>query len=164
MKEWDYLNFAEAQEELKREFPELQNIPEEAIYIEVTRRKRKFEGALKEIEQPYDIDNLLSHLEIEKMYGNAQTLDKIEEEQRIFEIADFLEDKKNKKIYEGYLKSVRNTPKTLLIFPLLGFKGYLDKLKELYPEKAIEAEKKMQDELNQALREGIEKLRKIKSE
>jgi hypothetical protein len=157
------LLLALAREGLKSEFPEFTNISEDAVYIEATRELRQAEKDKELNDPPWDLDDLFFRLELKEKCGDIQDSEDAEKEKRLFEIADFLKDKKNRKIYEGYLKSIGNEPKTLLVFPFLGFWGYLEKLKVLFPEKAVEVGKKMQNEQEQALQDIIkDKIEKFK--
>lgn len=138
IKEHQDLLFVHAKEKLRNEFPELKIIPEETMYIETTRYLRRFEDAEKTMLQPRDLKDLETRFKIAEKIGLRKKAVSAEDKLRIEEIAYFLENKNHLKIYEGYLKSVDNEPKTLFVFPLLGFSGYLKKLKELYPEKATD--------------------------
>jgi DNA-binding HxlR family transcriptional regulator len=163
-KELTDLEFAIAHEKLKREFPELEKIPKEAVHIEATRRLRHHQ----DLEGKWDseivsnLENLIRQMDREEQRGNVRNSIDSEKEQKLCEIAIFLKDKKNRRIYEGYLRSLERTPKTLVVVPALGFRGYLDELKELYPEKAAEVERDLWEKQEQILLDAIEKLEKSK--
>jgi hypothetical protein len=128
------LDYAISHERLKEEFPELQMIPKEAIYIDARRRSRMLDKYEDMLDQPNDLDDLAFRLELAQKQGLLDAESSGKKEERLSEIIGFLENKKNMKIYEGYLKSLNNEPKTLLLFPSLGFKGYLERMKELRGE------------------------------
>jgi len=129
-----------AEEKLRRDYPGIKNIPKEFVIIETERQIQILKSIDDCFNQPQDLADL------EKRLNHAETQGKIkkdfseEEKEKIEKIAEFLENKNNKKIYEGFLKSWNNDPKVLFVLPLLGFRGYRDKLKELYPENFHEIE------------------------
>jgi hypothetical protein len=162
MKEIQELAFATAAKNLRREFPELENIPKEAVYIEAIRELRQLEEAHDTIGSALvsDLEDLFSQMEIEEKLGNVGDSDNSKEEQRLFEIAEFMINKGNRRIYERFRKSLENPPQTLVVFPVLGFSGYLKELEGLYPEKAVEAKKEMLEKQEEAWRDFAEKLKK----
>ncbi|MBT0159097.1 hypothetical protein G4O51_03845 [Candidatus Bathyarchaeota archaeon A05DMB-2] len=122
-------------EKLRQEFPEKQSFSEDVISIEVERQLKIMRETIDGIQQPWSLEDLERRLRIRDSWQSLQTPDQ-ETQKRLEKILNFLEDPANKKVYESYLKSLEDAPKTLVVYPALGFKGYIKKLKELYPEKA----------------------------
>ncbi len=132
---------------LKKEFPEQGEPTDQAVYYEAMRHLKKLKEAENSIFQPWDLEDLFRSIKIsltnplrysEDSENFDEKIDNIEKklgeagEKQLNQIMDFLEDKNNKKIYEGYLKSVVAEPKTLLIYPGFGFRDYQKKMETLF--------------------------------
>lgn len=139
-----------AEERLRRDYPSIKNIPKEFVAVETERLIQSFKCAMDDIDQPRDLADLEKRLNLAERRGKIKKDFSEEEKKKIEKIIEFLENKKNKRIYEGFLKSFDNDPKVLFVLPLLGFRGYLDQLKELYPEKFSEIEKQMFEKMKKA--------------
>ena len=112
---------------MESEFPELKSISDDAVYIEATREIKKLQQLENITMQSGNLNDLekISLFSLAKNRFNklVPTIGlEVKDKERLEEIMVFLKDKRNKKIYEGYLESLKNQSKTLLISPALGFK------------------------------------------
>jgi len=71
---------------------------------------------------------------VEKLRNDFFRLKEVPSE--LVEIMRYLD--QNEKVYKKYLDRVRSIPKALLVFPSMGFKGYLKRFWEFFPEKEAE--------------------------
>lgn len=141
-----------AEEKLFQEFPDVKEIPKEMIE---SKAKKELDDFIEWNNGMYDsivgcdtptveaLTKKIKETRENKLFFKKGIIPRInyikeilspEEEKRLKDLFVFLEKPKNKKIYEGYLNSVYNQPKTMIVFPLLGFKGYQKKLESLFPE------------------------------
>lgn len=115
---------------------------------ELSKLLKKFD---EEILRPHDLESLKQRIKLLKNSDQLRNDLSEKEIETLKEMELYLEKPKNKKIYEAYLKRVKQTPKALVLYPSWGFKGYLEKLKDLFPEEAIKV-KEERKKLIQLLR------------
>lgn len=89
---------------------------------------------------------LLEPKNLKELYASIEMMEKFdlpwlpqedlteEERSKLGRIMEFLKNKENKQIYEGYLEQRNKTPKSLILYPSWGFKGYLKKVRDLIPK------------------------------
>jgi hypothetical protein len=89
---------------------------------------------VKEIFSSRDLRELSVTLEVIEKYGKLKK-DLTDEEMRELEdIAKYLKDPRNRQIYDSYLNKLNKVPKSLIIYPSWGFKGYPQKIMDLIPK------------------------------
>lgn len=115
----------EVEEDLKARYPGVA-LPEELFEMETERRLQ----ANKERRQ-----NI--HADMGELKAILDSKGEIPEVAagKLGPLFEYLEDHKNAEIYGRYLEKVRACPKTVIISPSSGFRGYLERYWELFPEK-----------------------------
>ncbi|WNZ29413.1 MAG: hypothetical protein IAX21_00650 [Candidatus Bathyarchaeota archaeon] len=118
--------------ELQMKYPGVV-IPEEMIEIEAKRDQEKLNEIGRVIETPFDFKDIPNRINsLRKMGLLRDTEDFSEkEEKELEELFDFLEDNKNRKLYEKYKERLNNEPKNLLVHTSSGFNGYMQKINEI---------------------------------
>jgi len=129
---------AKAKLDMESAFPGVQ-IPKQMIRIEARRWLKQIEDTFDHILQPSDLD-ALKNLVLRTMEASGDLRKKEDlsknELQELESMLAFLENPNHKKTYEKYLEEIRNEPKTVTLITSFGFKGYMKKLREWFPEEA----------------------------
>lgn len=138
-------------------------------YVGFSRKKENELSTLlmkfdEEILRPHDLESLRQRIKSLRNLGQLRNDLSEKEIDKLQEMESYLEKPKNKKIYEAYLKRVEQTPKALVLYPSWGFRGYLEKLKDLFPEEAIkiqEERKKLIQMLRTLIKSGENYIKKL---
>jgi len=147
----------EAKLRMESAFPRVQ-IPKRMVCIEAERWLKQFENAHDQILQPSDLDDLKNRVLV--LMGAAGDLrekeDLAEKDLRELEsMLAFLENHKHTQTYEKYLEETGKEPKTVVLITSFGFKGYMKKLNEWFPEEAERRSRKLRKRmLAQASKSG----------
>lgn len=125
-----------ARDVLEKKYPGV-SIPNEMVEIEAKKTIDELKKNHEIIYTPHNFDGLIQS--IEYMYNKGELRDHTDltekDKKELLEMLNFLSDKKNKKVYEDYLADLeKNRPKTLIMSPSGGFKGYLIELKNFLSE------------------------------
>jgi len=131
-------------------------IPEKIIYIKAAKRFRRMIKNYEKIIQPRDLEELYRILRTYQDSGQYKKDMTKENLKELKEVWAFLRNPYNKKIYEKYIMKINNPPKTLIFYPSLGFRGYIEKLEALLPQEAKKAkqeEMKVKDVMYKRLKE-----------
>ena len=119
--------------QLKQKYPDISDssIPEEMINFDMRKIVQDFEKAHDLKMAAYNFDDLKRSIEIIEKEDIREFTE--QDSQELEEMLDFLENKKNRKIYEGFIAArEKDRPKSLILCPFGGFKGYLDKLESYF--------------------------------
>ena len=117
------------------------SIPERMIYIEATKQFKRLSKAHDVILQPYSLEKLFSTLKLLKKTGKIRDDLSEKEIDELKPIYEYLTNSRNKKVYVRYLERANKTPKTIVFYPSWGFKGYPEKIRELFSEAVTKARK-----------------------
>lgn len=128
--------FEDTQKKMLADYPGI-DIPKGMIHLETSRRLKKFAERHAAIMTPTNLGDLYVMLETFEKLKNQNSSCRVltEKEMQQFEKKmAYLKDSRNKKIYEEQLNRLNDVPRSLIFYPSWGFRGYLQKAKDLIPK------------------------------
>ncbi len=121
-------------EKLEHRFPNCE-IPEQMVKIETEREYRRMQNLQDRLAdalfQPWDLSDVPDVLERMKTAGKCRQEISEKEKERLRDITAFLEEPRNRRIFEKFRQDLKEkSPKTLLFYAS-GFTGYVEQIKKL---------------------------------